>query len=215
MRSCTVQLPSAASGADVAGAEPAVLQRLGGRGRVAASSRANSCGPRSRISPGVPGGTGRPSASTIRASTPRSGLAGAGRTVGASDPRIDRDRRRLGAAVDLQHRDAAGRERRRHRRLHHGRAGGDGAQARRGRPRRKPGCAASACSVAGTSTVRRRAVRARWPRSVASGSKRGCSVTVAPASSAGTGLDVEAADMEQRQHGQHVVGVGQPVHVAG
>ncbi len=67
--------------------------------------------------------------------------------------------------------------------------------------------------VAGTSTRQGRALGRQAHRSVASGVKRAWMVTVAPCMQRGRGLDVEPADMEERQHGEDVIARRQVVHV--
>ena len=49
--------------------------------------------------------------------------------------------------------------------------------------------------------------------SVVSGVKREWMVTVAPMVQRRRGLDIEAADMEERQHGEDVIVGGEAVHV--
>ena len=74
------------------------------------------------------------------------------------------------------------------------------------------GCSITAWMVAGTSTVRVGRSRA-IASSVASGVKRGMQRHGRAELQRRRGLDVEPADMEQRQHGEHVIVRRHVVHV--
>ena len=214
LRSWTKKWPSASRDADVAGVVPAVAQRLRGRCGVAPIFEEHV-----RAAHGdLAGRAGRHLAARViddlRLADEARQAGRARARAGRRDSRgVDRDRAGLGRAVDLQHRHAAALRRRRPAAAA---PASSRSSARAGwreigrRPRRDARC--TAWMVAGTSTVsvgRSRAIAA----SVASGAKRGVQRDGRAELQRRRGLDVEPADMEQRQHGQHVIVGGQSVHV--
>ncbi len=161
-------------------------------------------GPRTRISPATPRATSCPASSThARLAQQRRRAGRTHLSHGIVPLEHDRRRRGLGGAVDLPHRHAARMEGRISSTRHDRRAAMANAQLERSvvGPARMLD---QRRIVAGTSSVasgRQVAI----PSSTASGSKRGCSRTVAPAYQRRQRLDVEPADMEHRQERENEI----------